>query len=313
MLLDALLFALGVACLVGGAWALVSGGGRLAAALGVPPVLVGLTVVAWGTSAPELVVSLTAALKGNTDIMLGNVMGSNVANVGLILGAAILLLGPSGDRSLWRLEMPVLLVGTALFVLLGLDGHLGPLDGALLMLLFAVVTLVSIRGGIAASRARNGPGGSPRASGRVIIMGGVMSLAGCGAMVLGSQLIVESATRIAQALGAPEMIIGLTLVAVGTSLPELATTLVAAVRKESGIALGNVVGSNLFNLLAVGGPTALLADVTVTRRPSDPETMTLLVSTGALALVLVARERIPRAAGFALLILYALCVAWWIA
>ncbi len=306
--LDLLIFAAGVALLLGGAWATVSGGTRLAAALGVPPVLVGLTVVAWGTSAPELVVSLVAALRGNQDLMLGNVMGSNVANVGLILGSAALVMSPPGDRSLWKLEMPVLAVGTALFWFFCADGDLGRLEGVALMMLFAAVTVRSIRAGLANGSSDH----SPAERERGILRGGLTALGGCIGLVAGGQVIVISATRIAEALGAPQVLIGLTLVAVGTSLPELAATLVAAARRESGLALGNVVGSNLFNLLAVTGPVALIEPVPVDGGILGRELPSLAVSTLLLALVLTIRDRIPRILGAALLVLYAATVAWWI-
>lgn len=311
MLLDLLIFGAGVALLVGGATALVSGGTRLAAALGVPPVLIGLTVVAWGTSVPELIVSLLAALSGRSDMMLGNVMGSNVANIGLILGTAAVLMAPPNDRSIWKLEMPLLLLGTALFWVLALDGGLGRVDGVLLMALFAVVTVRSIRGGLRDARARRAaaPSEEPPAG---LVSGAVLTALGMAGLVVGGRWIVDSSVRIAEALGAPEVVIGLTLVAVGTSLPELATTLVAAFRRESGIALGNVVGSNLFNLLAVGGPVALIHPVPVGRELMAREYPSLLIMTAALVLATLTRGRIGRAAGAGLLLLYAALLAWWV-
>lgn len=311
MLADLLLFGAGVALLVGGATALVSGGTRLAAALGVPPVLIGLTVVAWGTSVPELIVSLLAALSGRSDMMLGNVMGSNVANIGLILGAAALLMAPPNDRSLWRLEMPLLLLGTVLFTVLATDGRLGRVDGLILMALFAVVTVRSIGGGLRDARARRAaaPEQAPPAG---LASGTLLTALGMAGLVLGGRWIVDSAVRIAEALGAPEVVVGLTLVAVGTSLPELATTLVAAYRRESGIALGNVVGSNLFNLLAVGGPVALIHPVPVGGELMAREFPSLLIMTAALVLATLTRGNIGRPAGGGLLVLYAGLLAWWI-
>ena len=308
MLFDVFIFLLGVAFLVAGAWSMVTGGSRLAGALGVPSVLVGLTVVAWGTSAPELVVSLMAALRGSTDLMLGNVIGSNVANVGLILGISVLFLSPPGDRSLWRLEVPALLVGTALFTILGLDGKLDRPDGIILMILFGWVTVRSIVQGMGRVHDER----SNEGRGRGIIIGLILTGAGTGAMILGGRWIVDSASQIARMLGASEIVIGLTLVAVGTSLPELAATLIAAARRESGIALGNVVGSNLFNLLAVGGPVAVIKDVPVPRDIISREIPSLWIMTLALAAVLASRGRIPRVLGAAMLIAYAAGVIWWI-
>ncbi|HPF34451.1 MAG TPA: calcium/sodium antiporter [Candidatus Krumholzibacteria bacterium] len=311
MLLDGLLFAAGVALLVGGATALVSGGTRLAGALGVPPVLIGLTVVAWGTSVPELIVSLLAALSGRGDMMLGNVMGSNVANIGLILGAAAVLMAPPNDRSMWKLEIPLLILGTALFWVLSLDGTLGRRDGLGLMALFGYVTVRSIGGGLRDARARRAaaPADTPPAG---LASGALLTALGMAGLVLGGRWIVDSSVRIAESLGAPEVVIGLTLVAVGTSLPELATTLVAAYRRESGIALGNVVGSNLFNLLAVAGPVAIIHPVPVGRELMAREFPSLGLMTLALVLVTLTRGAIGRVAGAGLLILYAALLAWWI-
>jgi len=312
VLLDLLLFGAGVTLLVGGATALVSGGTRLAGALGVPPVLIGLTVVAWGTSVPELIVSLMAALSGRGDMMLGNVMGSNVANIGLILGTAAVLMAPLNDRSIWKLEMPVLLLGTALFWGLVVDGSLGRVDGAVLMVLFAYVTIRSIRDGLNDARARRRAATAGEAPPTGMISGALLTALGMAGLVLGGRWIVDSSVRIAAALGAPEVVIGLTLVAVGTSLPELATTLVAALKRESGIALGNVVGSNLFNLLAVAGPVAVIHPVPVGHELMEREFPSLAIMTLALVLVTLTSGRIGRVAGVGLLSLYAALLVWWI-
>jgi len=318
VLLDVLIFVAGVSLLVAGAWALVSGGSRLATVLGVPPILVGLTVVAWGTSVPELVVSVMAVLQGRSDMMLGNIIGSNVANIGLILASAAVIMSPQNDRSLWRLEMPVLLVATALFAVFCLNGLLGRFEGVVLMCLFAVVTFRGIDGGLRqARRDRENSSGSASISttggDRGIMVAVALTVFGVGSLVFGGHWIVVSATRIATRLGASEIVIGMTLVAVGTSLPELATTLIAAIRRESGIALGNVVGSNLFNLLAVGGPVALLRPVEVAPSLMTREIPSLGLMTLALVAVTLTSRRISRGAGVALFMLYAVMVAWWIA
>ena len=286
MFLDVVFFVLGVALLVAGAYVLVTGGSRLAKAFGVPSVLVGLTVVAWGTSAPELVVSLTAALGGSPDIMLGNVMGSNVANVGLILGIAIMLLGLPGAR----------------------DGVLSLVDGLILTVLFGWVTVRSIVQGLQDAD----ESGSIEHRFRDIMIGLALTAVGAAGLIFGGRWIVESASNIALGLGASDIVIGLTLVAVGTSLPELAASLMAAVRHEPGLALGNVVGSNLFNLLAVAGPVAMIKEVPVGPEIHGREMPSLVISTLLLAAVLVVRGRIHRMIGVGLLVLYVACVIWWI-
>ena len=318
MLFDYLIFFAGVVMLVAGAWALVTGGSRLASALGVPPILVGLTVVAWGTSVPELVVSMMAAARGSSGMMLGNIMGSNVANVGLILGTAALMMSPPNDRSLWRLELPALLLGTALFAVFCLNGVLGRAEGMILMALFAWVTFRTISSGLQKGRVNRQTQEaesehSPSEADCGIIIAVTLTVVGAAALVVGGKWIVDSATRIAAQLGASEVVIGLTLVAVGTSLPELATTLVAAMRRESGIALGNVVGSNLFNLLAVGGPVAVWKTVDVDPSLMTREIPSLGIMTLALVAVSLTRHRINRVAGVFLIVLYAAMVTWWIA
>lgn len=314
MLLDSLIFAAGIVLLVGGAWLLVTGGSRIASLLGVAPVVVGLTVVAFGTSAPELFVSLVAALRGNADLMIGNVVGSNLANIGLILGIAALIMPVAVDRELPKLEVPLLLAGTALFSVLCWDQQLGRLDGGLLFLLFWVFMISCLR--TATTRGQHvGLQPSPPLS-RVgrdgMVVNSVLVFLGIGGLTGGGHLIVSSAVGIATRLGASEAFIGLTLVAIGTSLPELATTVLAALRRESGIALGNVIGSNLFNLLAVAGPVALIQPL----NRIEPSLRThqlpaLILITLLLPVMIHRREVVGRIWGCTLLCTYAAVMAWW--
>jgi len=307
MLTQLLLFALGVAGLLAGAWLLVRGGARLAVLLGVPPVLIGLTIVAWGTSAPELVVSLSAALHGNPGLMLGNVIGSNQANIGLILGLAALLMRPQVDRRILRFDYPVLLVATLVLSLLLVDGVLGRWEGLLLLAGFAAVTaqmIVSARHGereVAVAIPASGPG---------VALCTVMVIVGCGLLAGAGQVLVDSAELIARGLGVSEMVIGLSLVAVGTSLPEMAATLVAAWHRESGIAVGNVIGSNLFNTLAVGGLVPLVRPVRAGASVMGREVPSLLAITVVLALLINRRQVVPRRGGLILLLLYGILLSW---
>ncbi len=209
-------FALGLALLVGGADLLVRGSSRLAAALGVTPLVIGLTVVAYGTSTPELTVSLQSGLLGQADIAVANVVGSNIANVLLILGASTLILPIVVAQSLVRREVPLMLGSSALVYGLAIDGGLGRLDGAIHFL-------------------------------------GIVAYTNYG-----GRWLVDSALAIAAALGVPEVVVGLTIVAVGTSMPELATSLLASFRGERDIAVGNVIGSNIYNLLGILGLCALV-------------------------------------------------------
>ncbi|GAA0577011.1 calcium/sodium antiporter [Halomonas salifodinae] len=246
----------GLVCLIIGAEALVRGASRLAARAGIPPLIIGLTVVAFGTSSPELAVSLKAALDDQAAIALGNVVGSNIFNVLFILGLSALVVPLVVARQLIRLDIPVMIGLSLLVWLLAANGQLGRLEGLLL-----VAGLVGYLGVLLRQARREAvpeSDASRAASGHwawqvALVVGGLALL------VLGSRWLVGGAVSLAQALGVGEQVIGLTLIAAGTSLPEVVTSLVAALRGERDIAVGNVVGSNVFNLLGVLGLTVALA------------------------------------------------------
>lgn len=258
------LLLVGLVVLVGGGEVLVRGAGGLARALGLSPLLVGLTVVSFATSAPELAVSLDAALNGNPGLAVGNVVGSNIANILLVLGASALVLPLLVRTQLVRTDVPVMIALSVLALLLGLDGAIGRLDGLLLLgLLIAYVTrsvIVSRRQEKAAAADRGEvPGDKGRRGPRRTLLDVVMVAVGVGLLVLGARLLVGSATEIGAALGISDLVMGLTVVAIGTSLPELATSIIAAVRGERDLAVGNVVGSNIFNIGTVLGATAAIS------------------------------------------------------
>jgi cation:H+ antiporter len=255
MLAHLLFFLAGIALLAFGGNALVRGASALAVRLGVPPLVIGLTVVAWGTSAPELAVSLGAALRGQGDIALGNVVGSNIFNVLGVLGASALVAPLAVSRRLVRLDVPILVALSAAVYLLALDRHLGRWDGLLLVAAGIAYTAFAVR-------TRHGeepatPGGA-RGRGRALVAQAGLVALGLLLLVIGARWLVEGAIAFARALGVSELVIGLTVVAVGTSLPEVAASVVAAWRGERDIAVGNAVGSNLFNIAAVLGLTSLL-------------------------------------------------------
>ena len=260
------LLVLGLALLVVGADLLVRGAARLAAAVGIPPLVIGLTVVAFGTSAPELAVSLQAAASGSADIAIGNVVGSNVFNVLAILGLAAVVAPLAVHRKVIRFDVPLLIVASVLAWILASDGRVGRLDGALLLGGVGAYTVWSIRAGRAEGKALAG-GVRPAPPRRAVVGNVVVAVAGLVLLVLGARLLVSAATATARALGLSELVIGLTVVAAGTSLPELATSVVAAVRGERDIAVGNVVGSNIFNILCVLGGAALFAPSGITVVP----------------------------------------------
>lgn len=256
------LFVLGLVLLVTGAEFLVRGAARLASRLGVTPLVIGLTVVAFGTSAPELAVSVQAGLAGQSDIAVGNVVGSNIVNILLILGLSALIVPLVVSQQLVRIDVPLLIGASVLFLLMGQDGHIGLFDGILLFagivgyILFALRQSRKESAAIEAEYAQEFGGGGK--------LGGALPLqialivAGLAMLVLGSHWLVEGAVAFARLFGVSELIIGLTIVAIGTSLPELATSVVAALRGERDIAVGNVVGSGIFNLLAIAGIAAMV-------------------------------------------------------
>ncbi len=254
---------LGSVLLYAGAHLLIRGASSLARGMGVAPAVVGLTVVAFGTSLPELVVTVTAALRGNADIALGNVVGSNIANMGLILGLATAIRSLSVEFTLLKREVPMGLAAVALVVLLSLDGVLGRGDALVLLAAFGGFLWWSVAG------ERKAPGEvqaryhRARASRLRKGVEALLAVAGLAGVLLGGHLLVEGGVTAARLLGVPPVIVGLTLVAVGTSLPELATSLVAAARGEDDISVGNVLGSNLFNLLGILGVAAMLDPISV--------------------------------------------------
>jgi cation:H+ antiporter len=249
----------GLVLLVAGAELLVRGAARLAAAAGISPLAVGLTVVAFGTSSPELAVSVQSAAAGQSDVALGNVVGSNIFNVLFILGVSTLVAPLAVSRQLIRIDVPVMIGVSGLLLLLSVDGNIGLLEGVVLCGGIVAYTWFQI------SRSR-----SERVAGPVDASNGVptsrswplnlgLVIVGLGLLVLGSRWLVRGAVEVGQALGVSELVIGLTIVAAGTSLPEVATSVLASIRGERDIAVGNVVGSNIFNVLGVLGAASVVA------------------------------------------------------
>jgi cation:H+ antiporter len=257
----AVLFVIGLVLLLAGGEALVRGAAGLAVSFGISPILVGLTVVAFGTSSPELAVAIGGALSGEPDLVVGNVVGSNIYNVLLVLGVAAVIGPLVVQRQLVQRDVPLMVLASGAVLVLSLDGSVGRLDG--------VILLASLLGwvvwSIAAARAKEDDvtrtvEGEARAAGtapriRQLALIGV----GLVLLIVGARWLVDGAVAVATAVGLSPLVIGLTVVAVGTSLPEIATSVIASIRGQRDLAVGNVVGSNLFNLLAVLGITALIA------------------------------------------------------
>ncbi len=280
-----LLFTLGLLLLLGGAELLVRGASALAARLGITPLVIGLTVVAFGTSAPELSVSAVAGLRGDPNLALGNVVGSNIFNVLGVLGISALIAPLVVSREVVRRQVPLMIGVSLLVVLLAADGRIGRGEGAFLLVGIVAYTGFLLRDArrIGATVGPMGPtvDGEGSGSGGAAALAGpgrkgsagpllhvVMAAAGLLFLVLGSRWLVEAAREMALRAGVSELVVGLTVVAVGTSLPELATSLVAVVRGHRDVAVGNVVGSNVFNLLAILGTGAVLAPEGIEAAPA---------------------------------------------
>ncbi|MDX1253122.1 MAG: calcium/sodium antiporter [Gammaproteobacteria bacterium] len=252
------LFILGLVLLIAGAELLVRGAARLAARLGISPLVIGLTVVAFGTSSPELAVSVQAGLAGQADIAVGNVVGSNIFNVLFILGVSALIVPLVVSQQLVRFDVPLMIGVSVLLLVMAFDGRIDGFDGLLLITGIVAYTVFAIRQGrkesaaVQAEYALKYGDGKTRWLGRLPVQIALI-IGGLALLVLGAHWLVGGAVVIARLLGVSELIIGLTIVAAGTSLPEVATSIVAALRGERDIAVGNIVGSNLFNILAIAG------------------------------------------------------------
>lgn len=309
LVLDVLLLTLGVGVLYYGAEWLVRGAARLAASLGVSPIVVGLTVVSFGTSAPELVVCAVAALGGNPGLAIGNVLGSNLANIGLILGlTSIVRPLEVHARVVWR-EAPLMLLVTAALYPLLWDTELTRGDGVLLLLaltayLLFVFQSVEDEAPEILDEYEDYMKASTAETALIHPPDLFWILAGSACLVLGGYCIVEGAVQVASSFGLSQVMIGLTVVAVGTSLPELATALVAAARKEADIAVGNVIGSNIFNVAAILGTTAVLEPIRIPAGVLTRELPAVLVLSALLFPLLRTGWKISRFEGAILLAAY---------
>lgn len=314
MFIDLLLLLAGLGLLYFGAEWLVGGSSSIALRLGITPLIVGCTVVAFGTSAPELVVSLAAVMGGNDDISVGNIVGSNIANLALILGAAAVIRPMLVHSNVIRREYPIMVAATMLLIVLGHDGMLSRTDGVILMVgmvAYIGYMIVIARLEMAAGKdvtfdelddVDPDEGSNLKDLGRVAL--GVVGLAG------GAQLMVNSAVSLAHAMGVPDLIIAISIVAIGTSLPELATSVVAAMREQADISVGNVVGSNVFNSLMVLGVVAAISGVDVGPDVIRWDFWVMLVVTVLVWPIMWTNATIKRWEGAVLLIGYVAYMIW---
>lgn len=302
MTIAILLIVLSLVILYFGADWLVKGSSSLATRFGVSALVVGLTVVALGTSTPELLVSINAALSGNPEISVGNVVGSNIFNIGLILGISALIFPLQVHRQIIRLDMPLLLVVTALFTVLFWDGQFSRIEGGLFLTTLIAYNIYMVR---QARKDKSQPDTDVRI--KVYKHWGtdlLLIAAGLGLLAAGSDLLVRNAVIVAKALNMSEAVIGLTIVAAGTSMPELATSIVAALKKNTDIAIGNIVGSNLYNLLCIMGISSLIKPIAAPQ-VNYIDNLVMLGFTLMLMPLMLTGKRLTRGEGCILVIGYA--------
>lgn len=295
--LQILLLVLGFAMLIKGADWFVDGASGIATKLGIPQLVVGLTIVAMGTSAPEAAVSISAALKDNAGIAIGNVVGSNILNILIILGITATIVSVAIQKSTLVIEIPFMIVITGVLVFMGSDGMISRVEGIILWVLF-IAYLVYLF--ILAKNGKEEEATEQKSIGKLLLLTAV----GIVVIVVGSNFTVDSATAIARAFQISERFIGLTIVALGTSLPELVTSVTAARKGNADIAIGNIVGSNIFNILFILGTTALITPI-----PYEAGFITdgiIAIATGVVLWLSVFRKKeLRRPAGIIMLVLYA--------
>jgi cation:H+ antiporter len=312
-LLTLILFIAGIVLLISGAELLVRGASRLAVAVGITPLVVGLTVVAFGTGSPELAVGVQASLAGQADITIGNVVGSNIFNVLLVLGLSALVAPLVVSQQLVRLDVPIMIVVSVALLLMALDGVIDRADGVVLMSASVLYTWLLVRisrreAATVHAEYEKAYGTTPTRERGNWPMHVVLVVVGLALLVVGARWLVDGAVDIAQALGVSELIIGLTVIAAGTSLPEVATSIIAGLRGERDIAVGNVVGSNLFNILVVVGATSLVSPAGLQVAPAAINfDMPVMIAASFLCLpIFFMRYRIGRWEG-ALFLSYYVC------
>jgi len=321
--MDFLTLAIGLALLLGGGEAVVRGAASVARRFGISPLAIGLTVVAFGTSAPELAVNITAAIEDQPGLSFGNIIGSNLANIGLVVGCCGLIRALPIDSVVVRREIPMMLLATAATVVMCADTLSGAAvsmidrsDGILLLLLFSVFIFYTV-GELIKQRddhpmfedlvASELPGVTPSVA---FTRDGLLTLAGFGALLYGADLTVDGAVSLARRFEVPEVIIGMGAVAIGTSLPELAAGLMATIRGHIELAIGNVVGSNVFNLLLVLATTAVIRPIQVPDGGMADLGFLAVLSVALMIVSMTNTRRILRAEAAMLLVAYLVYVFW---
>ena len=319
-MIDILFIIIGVALVLTGADRLTEGASAIARRFGVPEIVIGLTIVACGTSMPEFFVSLMSALNGTPDMAVGNVVGSNVMNSMLIVGCAAVVAPMVISRSTVRKDIPFAVGASLLLILLGLDSDISRTDGIILLLGFAffmAYTLMQAKGSLpstpaeekAKTETQDASSDQKRSKEPAVWLSALWVLLGLAALVFGSDLFVDSASSVATALGVSQSVIGLTIVAGGTSLPELATSVVAARKGQSAIAIGNVIGSNVFNILLILGATSAITPLQMEGITTIDMTV-MLVSVALVWLFSFTRYTVERWEGALLIVGYGAYLSW---
>jgi len=311
LLIQYILFIAGITGVYFGAEWLVKGSSKLSRDLGIKPIVIGLTVVAFGTSSPELAVSLTASIKGSNDIAIGNIIGSNIANIGLILGISAIVLPLQVEKIIMKRELPLMIAISAALYIMAIDKKIGLIDGVILFTGIIIFVSYQVYNTLNSKRKSGNSTGNADGktcitenadkqspAGRKYLLHNVLYiLIGLTCLLIGSHILVKSAIFIAGRLGVSEMLIGLTVVAFGTSVPEMATSVVSVLRKEADICVGNVIGSNIFNILMVIGSVALVRPLNVARETLFFEFPVMLLFSVALIPMIRGNLRVNRLEG----------------
>ncbi len=302
LLLQVLLLAIGFVLLIKGADWFVDGSSSVAARFGIPQLVIGLTIVAMGTSAPEAAVSISAAFSGNADITVGNIVGSNILNIFIILGFSSVMVPIAVAKSTVKYEMPFMILITGLLLLLGFDGKLGLLDGIIFLVFFAAYLTYLF---IMAKKDKNAQQEDESIKQLSLPKSIIFVIVGLAMIILGSNVTVDAASKIAEMFGMDERFIGLTVVALGTSLPELFTSVSAARKGNADIAIGNIVGSNIFNILFICGISALIIPIPFASNFIFDVIIAIAAAVMLMLCSIIGKHKLKRWAGIIMLLSYA--------
>ena len=308
MILNLLLIVLGIVLVIWGADRMTDGSVAIAQRLKITQIVIGLTIVAMGTSMPELCISMVSALKGTPDLAVGNVVGSNIFNTMLIVGVAAMVAPMTILRSTVKKDIPWAVFGSVALMLMCLDNDISRIDAIILFAAFTIFMFLTLK---SAKKKQADPSSNTEeeVKSHSILQATTLVIVGLACLIFGSNIFVDAATKVAQSLGVSEAIIGLTIVAGGTSLPELATSVVAARKGQSAIAIGNVIGSNVMNILLIIGATGIICPMHISGiTPIDLGTMT--ISIFLLWLFSFTRFKVERWEGAVLTILFGIYLSW---